>query len=67
MLPFSLLKSLIIANQLGSYMYEIIRYRLYVSRFVSKLRYWYNRRNNQLFIYFQAVDTRVAGPVVQCQ
>ena len=46
-------------------MYEIIWYclDLITSGSYRKIRYWYNRINNQLFIYFQAVGTRVGGLV----
>ena len=45
-------------------MYEIIWYRLDHMVRVEVYRYWYNRSNNQLFIYFQAIGTRISGLVV---
>ena len=53
--PFSyfacMLISIIIANQLGSYVPN--NSVPFGSWFISKIRYWYNRSNYQLFIYFK--------------
>ena len=67
--PFSyfacMLISVIMADQLGSYVQN--NSISFGSWFICKIRYWYNHSNDQLFIYFQAVSTKISGEVMQCQ